>query len=427
MLINEKFHTQKIIVNYANYPSKKTISFRKICSDTPANYKINYIHSYPAKMLGQIPQTLLPIFCNKNDIVLDPFCGSGTVLFWSKLYGMNSLGIDINPLARLISRVKATPLNAKKLEKNYTNLSKRINKIQPQEITIPEFPNRDFWFEYNVQQDLSKIRLAIQEITNKKYKEFFLVCFSSIIRKVSNADEQIVPPVKSKKMRKLIEKGRRINTLEIFDNEVKQNISSMKAFYKDCQNNSKAKIIGKDARKIKLASNSVDFVITSPPYISAQKYFRSTQLELYWLGLINSNKLRKLDSQTIGTERVYLEDRNSINNLGFNLADYYIKKIKSKDVERAAIAHLYFKNMYTTFGEIYRVLRKGKKFALLIGNNRIKDIEIPSHLIIKEMCERLGFKTERIIREKIVSYGFMTKRNKTASVMPYERILIFSK
>lgn len=78
----------------------------------------NNIHSYPAKMLKSIPNVIIPRFSNPGDVVLDPFCGSGTVLLESRIQQRNAVGFDINPLAVLISNVKTTNINKEKVHKN---------------------------------------------------------------------------------------------------------------------------------------------------------------------------------------------------------------------------------------------------------------------------------------------------------------------
>ena len=85
-------------------------------------------HNYPAMMIPQVAGRLLDIFSKKGDQVLDPFCGSGTVLVESKLRGLNSFGIDINPLAILLAKVKTTSLDPKKLERELNRLVKNFQK-----------------------------------------------------------------------------------------------------------------------------------------------------------------------------------------------------------------------------------------------------------------------------------------------------------
>lgn len=417
----------QIIDRFEKYENSGYLDFSKTFGlQQNRDYYTNLLHHYPAKMINQIPLVLLPIYANKGDTILDCFSGSGTTLMQARLYGMNAIGRDINPLAVLISRVKSTNLNINKLKAEVKILYDTIDKIKVNENEIPKFPNKDFWFEKNVQYDLAKILTSIKKIENKKYREFLLVCFSSIIRKVSNADTKIVPPVKSKKMLKLIRKGRKIDPLGIFKEAVSLNLERVSNFSRDCVKSTTVGVKKGNAKKLRLKDNSIDLVITSPPYISAQKYARSTQLEMYWLGLVRDN-IKKIDLNTLGTERVYVEEFKTITDTGYSLLDKYIRLIKKNDEERAYITYKYFKDMQEVISEIYRVLKPNKNFILVIGNNKITKIYLPNHEILSEIAESVGFVKEDEYIDDIKYRGFMTKRNKTAGLIDSEWILIFRK
>jgi DNA modification methylase len=425
MLPKAEFDFEQIAQRFEENRGNICINFREICGSFPKEYYTNLIHPYPAKMLNNIPLVLLPFYAEKGETVLDCFCGSGTILMQARLYGMNAIGVDINPLSRLISKVKATTVNINKLEKERDKLFDLIENTA--ETEIPDFPNRDFWFEKDVQKDLGHILNCIKEVKNIKYRDFFKVCFSSIIRKVSNADPKIVPPVKSKKMRKLIEKGRTVDVIGTFKSAVDVNMQRLSKFCRDCDKSSTLKVIQGDARNLTIEDLSVDLVITSPPYMSAQKYVRSTRLEMYWLGLGDQKKLQKIDMATVGTERTKVSEYQDISKIGIKLADKCIEKIKKKNLQRAYIVYKYFIDMEKTFKEIYRVLRPGKNFILVIGNNQVTKISIPNHKILTKIGRRIGFTLEKQYIDEIKSRGFMTKRNKTADIIDSEWVLIFRK
>ena len=71
----------------------------------------HWIHWYPAKMFHRIPAEILGSFAGERLTVLDPYCGSGTVLLEAALQGHRAVGADVNPLARLISTVKTRRLD----------------------------------------------------------------------------------------------------------------------------------------------------------------------------------------------------------------------------------------------------------------------------------------------------------------------------
>lgn len=403
------------------------VNFREIVKDVRSRrHYTQEIHSYPGKLIHHIPNYFISLFSERGDIVLDPFCGTGTVLAEARLNSRNSYGVEINPLSRLISRVKTTPLNPQKLEKKGRDLINKYENLNG-DIPIPEFTNRDYWFDHEHQHDLSKLLYLISYIENIKYREFFQVCLSSIIRKVSYADPRISPAVKSKIRLEAIKNRGLPSVLEVFKEAVNLNIERIEKYSKACDWNCFAKIKESDAREIKLISNSIDLIITSPPYINAQKYIRSTKLEIFWLGLLNEDELKKIDSDLVGTEKVFANNYKVLHNTGYNLADQIVSIIYNKDPRRAFIAYKFYVDMSKVFQEIFRILKKGKYFVLIIGNNTIKGINVPNQEILAEIAIDKGFTIENVFVDYIKSYGLMTKRNKTANMIDKEWVIVFKK
>ena len=88
------------------------------------------IHVYPARMVPQIARLLIKRFSEPRDLVLDPFCGSGTVLLEAAISNRNSVGVDINPLAALISKAKTNPLDPDVLKRDLEKISNEIKNLQ---------------------------------------------------------------------------------------------------------------------------------------------------------------------------------------------------------------------------------------------------------------------------------------------------------
>lgn len=382
------------------------------------NKKNRGIHSYAAKMVNHIPSHFLSKE-KENSIVLDPFCGSGTVLKEASKKGMVSYGLDINPLAKLISKVETTPINKNHIYEKLGKIKREFCNLTPSK---QDFPNIDYWFNKNVQNDLSKLKKAIDLVSKGKYKDFFYVCFSAIIRKVSYADPRISPPVKSKQMVKIIREGFNVDVFHIFEKQVKKAAQIIE------KNNPKikTKIVGNDARYINLPSRSVNVVITSPPYINAQKYFRSTQLELYWLGFVDNKKLRLLDKKMIGTERVSAKNYNDFKLTNSEDINKILKRYKN-DKKIAHIIFQYYTSMILVIKEIYRVLKKDGKLIFVIGDNNIRGKVVPSGKIFQEVLNKTGFKLDKIYFDKIENYSLMTKRNKTANIIKKEWVIVAKK
>ena len=453
-----EFETIKGNFRRTNNPIR--FNFRKACASWSwakrSDVYTHQIHNYPAKVLAYIPIYFLSTenFCPKNEKVLDCFTGSATVLLECLVNGnikRNCLGVEINPLARLIAKVKVTPLDLKKLSEEKDKLFNRIGSTK--EVNIQKFRNIDFWFSHKAQKDLTKIKIAIQQTNNRDIQDFFWVCFSSVIRKCSYADPHIPPPVifkvkdnmkNKEKVQLMIKEKQNPHCFEYFKEAIENNlirIEKLNGVDEVYSGKVDCKIIWDDARDIKvskmvgrgmldktnfqkLKDESIGMIITSPPYIAAQKYVRTTTLEMFWLDLINKESLKDLDKNNIGTERVLKDEEGSIVPEFLKRDFKIIEKINSK---RAQIVLRYFKDMNEIMKNAYRILKKGRYFILVLGNNRVCGRIIKNHKFLSKLGEEAGFKTEAILVDKIRSRGMITKRNKTAGIIRDEYILILKK
>ena len=131
--------------------------------------------------------------------VLDPFAGTGTVLLESIInpyINRCALGVEINPLARLITKVKTTLYDLDRLDMCFKKIEGTFKILSRNDFERMEFPNIEMWFSNNAIEKLSKLKYAItQQRFSRDYKDFFWVCFSRIIRRVAKADPRIPPPV----------------------------------------------------------------------------------------------------------------------------------------------------------------------------------------------------------------------------------------
>jgi len=415
-------HTSRNVVEEFN--------FRKLCSEIQkTTYFTHGFFPYPAKFIPQIPRYFIKNYTDKEEVVLDPFCGCGTTLVEAKLLGRESFGIDINPLAQLLTRVKTTPLEKGELEKETNLLLQRIKEYHGEPWNV-DFPNKDYWFEKSAQQELGVIKACIDEVPKKEIREFFLVCFASIVRKCSNADPKISKPVFTKRMREL--KDRKIEPKKYFEEKVKEYCNQMVAFstYLNCyaEKSAKAEVIGKDARDIELGDESVDLIVTSPPFVNAQEYFRTTKFEISWTGLAKAEEIRDLKRQLIGVERVSNHDYMELHLTGNPRLDDIIKKIYMVDKQRAYILYQYFVEMARAFKEFYRVLANNGCFVITIGDNIVRKIPVPTHELIIDIAENhAGFKCERVGYDVIKAHALMTKRNVTGGVMSVEWAMVMRK
>ncbi|TFG28031.1 hypothetical protein EU527_17845, partial [Candidatus Thorarchaeota archaeon] len=274
------------------------------------SYLTHGIHKFPAKFFPELPRYLIQRYSESGDIVLDPMCGSGTVVLEALLNNRRGIGIDIDPMARLITKVKTTPLDEENLQESKEALVQKITEYKKSkkiDLEIPDFPYRDNWFRPYVMEELALVSASIDE-TVSLYKgrtrvnllDFYRVVLSSIIRDMSNADPHCTRTVLRKNVVKKIDSG---DTLACFSQRLESQITNMKTFsglYKKL-NVREVSVPDGTATETGLDDTSIDLAITSPPYINAVDYPRTHQLEMYWLGLLGTMPLSHVKRKYIGT------------------------------------------------------------------------------------------------------------------------------
>ncbi len=416
------------------------VDFRKIIPEIKSAERLSHlIHSYPAKLLVHIPYFFLnnTKFSQKGDWILDPFCGSGTVLLESLIAEKNSLGVDANPLARLISEVKVTRYNENDLTSTLNEMITAIERVPENKIN-PDVVNCDYWFSKNIQSQLSSILYQINNIEDESIRKFMTVSFSNCVKKVSYADPRISVPVKlnpdrydskSLQYQKVLEKLNVLenyNVLDKFYQIANDNINRIKSFNSK-KNNMTSAVISEDSRDLsKIKDNSIQLIITSPPYAGAQKYIRASSLNIGWTQLARVNELVILDRKNIGRES-YSKKECFIEKTGIEDADLLIEKISKIKLERAVIVNNYLIEMQKSLKEMIRVLKTDGYLVLVVGNNMVCNFEFNTQEYLTQYILSKGLQLQFKLIDDIKSYGLMTRRNKTADIISREWILVFKK
>jgi DNA modification methylase len=431
---------------YKNNQQPIEVSFRGLFpSLNNTDRATHLIHTYPAKLLVHIPYFFLnnTIITKDGDKVFDPFCGSGTVLLEALLANKDSYGSDSNPLARLLSTVKTFHYETDRLHK-YIYYFKNIDNCKSE---YPSVVNMDYWFLPKIKVQLIKILDTIRKIEDKNYQDFFLVCFSNCIRKVSLADPRVSVPVRIKpnhypkhhpfrdKNIEILKQLEFINVREKFLEIVFENIRrivSLNALLNGnisriVSDNAKYLITPKTGGFEGLDKESMDLVITSPPYAGAQKYIRSSSLSLGWTELATATELKGLDNLSIGRENYGKYEYTNLKSTGIDDADSILKEVYQFNPLRAYIAGNYLIEMEEALKETYAVLKKGGYLVIVAANNQVCNREFKTQEYLQTIVENLGAKVILRLIDDIKSYGLMTKRNKTASIITREWILVFQK
>ena len=233
-------------------------------------------------------------------------------------------------------------------------------------------------------------------------------------------------------MRELELKGRKIDVMKEFIKCVHDYKDRMIHFTERCRHldpefKTKVKIIGKDARNIELKNNSVDLVITSPPYVNAIDYVRAHKLELYWLGLLNHETPLDLKKKFIGTEIVSSKEYINMVQTGLPELDDKIRQIYTKNKRLAYIVYKYFNDMIFHFTEINRILRPGGIYCIAIGGGAISKIPIPAHKYFIDILKDFDFTKEHSFLHVFQGMHLGIPRIENERLIKSEWVLTFKK
>ena len=399
------------------------------------DFATHWLHWYPAKMFHRIPGIFLDVVplapgCH----ILDPFCGSGTVLLEANLRGFRATGIDISPLARTISHVKVTPLAPDMLRRQ---LEATLTTAKSFRSKPAAHPILDTWLPAAARNSLHRLGRAIDDIRDEDVRAFFLVAMTTIVRGVSNADPAIPPLVRlnaeraeraGSRYQRALRRSERLTGMAVYDSfrrAATANIRRMGELYALRSDLGQSQVLNNDAHAActTLESQSVDAVITSPPYCGAQKYVRSTKLELLLSGT-DSEVLRDLDRRMLGTEAI--TSRPSV--LGDLLThdpliDDVVTRIHRANPVRARMAADYSAYISEFVRECHRILRPGGHLVVAIARNRMGGVLFPTDRVLRSVALRTGFEYVGTLVDRIPSRGMLTARHKSSSRIDYERIV----
>lgn len=358
-------------------------------SDT--KYSNHGFHTYPAMMIPQIAGRLIETYGKDAKVLLDPFMGSGTALLEATLHQnfTKAYGIDINPLAILISKVKTTPIKPdvlldelNKLLKNYSS-DISSSYFENKEVERPNFFNIDFWFKPQVIIDLTILKNNIELIKEQNVRDFFYVAFSETVRNVSNTRNS---EFKLYRMNEKMLSKHNPNVLEAFEEKIRNNIKKMEKYEIESNRNCIVKILSEDSRyKTSIPDNEVDLIVTSPPYGDSRTtvaYGQFSRLALQWIGYENE-KVKGIDKESLGG----IPSKDLAVTIDSPSLKETIEKISAIDAKRARDVLSFYLDFDMCVKELHRVTKEGAFLCFVVGNRTVKGIQIPTDDIIVEMFQ----------------------------------------
>jgi len=385
-------------------------------------------NKYPTRYISAVPRFAILKYSRPGDIVLDPFCGSGTTAIEAMLQGRNALSIDIDPFARLLIKVKTTRYSAEDiafLDGVVENIRAASENAPSTPYALPDLQNIDKWFTYEAQCNLSFLKHCINTMAadNHKVRDFLLVAFAAIIRKASNADDVSPKPYVSTKYPKTPE-----NALMLFFKVLEMYRSAIIDFSETVSGHNCTSVIlpSNDARTIG-NEEFVNLAVTSPPYINAYDYVRSLRFEDVWLGLASESTLRENRKSYVGSEvSTALNETHIFAQQSVQLTEI-IEEIAKVDVRRSKIVSAYFEDMARNMISVRDALKSGGRYVIVVGDSVIRNQPIPTAKILTDIAVQNGYEYELSFKYVIRDRYLHLPRGDRGGIIKYDEILVLRK
>ncbi len=371
-------------------------------------------HNYPAMMIPQIANRLIGFYGKNAKTLFDPYCGTGTSLVEANLAGINALGTDLNPMARLIAEAKTTIIKLQILDlylKEFNDFLFLLNfGIKKTNIITPDFKNVDFWFKVETKNQLANISQFINKIDDEKVKKFFLVAFSETVREVS-----LTRNSEFKLYRMPVKQREKFNpdVFGLINLKLARNRAGLKEYIaKRKYNNVKANIYKFDSSKNieKIAEESIDIIVTSPPYGDSRTtvaYGQFSRLSNQWLDIENASQI---DNKLMGGKT------KDIKTVGISIIDKTIEKVANKDEKRAKEVYSFYDDYKKSIANVAKVIKNKGYVCYVVGNRRVKNITLPTDEITKCLFQEYGFEYKNTFIRNIPNKRMPSKNSPTNEI-----------
>ena len=363
-------------------------------------------HRYPAKFIPQLVEKLMDTYINNGQASInDPFMGCGTTIVSAISRGFHASGTDINIIAYLMAEVKAKSICPDYLENKVYCFLEQIHCLSneeglfPKSQIQPEIPERhldkiDYWFSEPVRDELGRILTIIRRQDDSVIKSFLLVAFSHVLKICSYWSLSSTKPVRnmnkkttlpSHAIRRHLLKMLKGNSqfYDIVPSKVRNNLDNY------------LNIRIRSAEEQPVPNNSVDLIVTSSPYVTSYEYADLHQLSTLWLDL--AGDLKEYRKLFIGTSYKHYENKS----LKSQIALKIVSEMEEKNRKKAKEIEAFFIDMQDVFNESFRILKPGGRCCYVIGNTKLRGVDILNAEAFVDSLQHSGFKLDQLIKREI--------------------------
>lgn len=408
-------------------------------------YATHGIHPYKGKFYPQLAKALINLAgLRPGSIVLDPFCGSGTTLLEAHLNGLAARGCDLHPLAAKIARAKVGVLDLEPtlVSDAINTLLHKLGHTQPTNTQhMDQFAREtqneiEAWFAPAIIAKLNWILAAIRSVSAGVLQDFFEVVLSSIVRDVSHQEPSDL------RIRRRKSPLADANVVEMFSQSLGVQSARLERFWSIkgyCPYPFFLPQIAEgDARKWEtlaragLAKETVDAVITSPPYATALPYIDTDRLSLLMLMGLNASARRPLEEQLTGSREIKVGDRKELD-LTFQdktvvglpasvvrfTRDLFSKMNQApvgfRRKNMPALLLRYFTQMSEVMSNIVTALKPGAEAFVVMGDNATsagaETIIIPTATLVADIAASTGLTCVERIPITVTTEDYVHVRN----------------
>ncbi len=332
----------------------------------------------PDLALGKIEQ-----LTKRGETVLDPMCGSGTVVRLAVESGRAAIGVDLDPLAVIITNSACHPGWASKLGERAEDVATRASRLGGQ---LPEWIRNDpetadfvsFWFAPEQAGDLSRLARVLAHAPRRD--DPLRVAFSRMIVTKDRGASLARDTSHSRPHR--VTRSNDYNVFEEFVNSAEKVENLI-----DDTRRHRPKIRRADARGLYFIRDaSVDLTVTSPPYLNAIDYLRGHKLSLVWMGW-TAGQIRAIRGESVGAERMLTNAAPEIR----TVAEGAVEPWANLPTRQRGLVLRFTRDMDRLARSLARVTRKKKHLVMVVANSQIKGVKISNAAICVGVVERHGF------------------------------------
>jgi len=349
------------------------------------------IHPFPARMAPGI--ALEALGESKSTLrVLDPMAGSGTVLAVARANGHRAFGVDLDPLAVLIASVWTRTVDAERIRDKAAEVLDRAREGFGMVTAGHAYPfdsddePREFiryWLDEDARRQLAALSKAISLVHDDSTRNALWCALSRLII-TKNAGASLAMDLSHSRPHRQFTRAP-IKPFNRF-------IAAVETIVSNCPQSCSgavgpAAVVKRgDARRLEIESESIDLVLTSPPYLNAIDYMRCSKFSLVWMGY-NVGEIRQIRGESVGAEVSSEEALES------EWVKSVIKELKLSPVlssrDQALLAR-YAWDMGHALGEASRVLRRRGRAVYVVGDSMSRGTFIRNSMIVTLVAQQHG-------------------------------------